>query len=163
MNEEIEWARFWGEGVTEFAFDLSGFLTDPNSEYFPQNSALRTLDSLEEAPCVILLGEMGIGKTSEIKRHHRILQERGLRSIWFNLAEYDANTLEEIFTDPAIGAWESSGNGLLYLLLDSFDEALMSMQTLGDRLCRRLTTWDLSRLRLRVVCRSAIWPSTTEE
>ena len=163
MKEDIAWERFWGEGIFEFAFDPSGFLADPRSEYFSQNSALKTLDSYEESPCLILLGEMGIGKTSEIKRHNRALVERGLRSKRFNLAEYDASTLDELFDDLSIKAWQASTTELLYIFLDSFDEALMSMQTLGDRLCRRLETWDVARLRLRIVCRSGIWPSTTEE
>ena len=46
---------------------------------------------------------------------------------------------------------------ILFLYLDSLDEALLNIKLLGKSLLRWLSKLNLSKLRLRITCRSAVW------
>lgn len=64
-----------------------------------------------------------------------------------------------VFEHPEIGRWQT-GNGTLCLTLDGFDEARARIETLPRLLGEYLGEWDCERLFLRIVCRTADWPTS---
>ena len=75
----LPWRRYWvrWDGSVNSGYDGRGFVDDPEDEYGAlMNPAVRPIDDLLSLPCLVLGGQPGIGKSTEIDR----LQAR--RSEW---------------------------------------------------------------------------------
>ncbi len=60
----VPWTRFWIPRDTAPALGDGGYLVDPESDHGKAaNAHARTLEQLDETPCVALRGEPGIGKS----------------------------------------------------------------------------------------------------
>ncbi|NEO66142.1 MAG: hypothetical protein F6J98_39470, partial [Moorea sp. SIO4G2] len=71
-NQTYNWQRFWCAPSDRFYLDYDGYLSDPEVQsvkgynYNP-NPKLVTFREISGIPCLILLGEPGIGKTQAMK------------------------------------------------------------------------------------------------
>lgn len=133
-------------------------------QWVAENKA-KSLDALDEAPCVVLLGDPGMGKSTEMRN----LRERMSQTsdvLWIDLKAYGSEDrlTKKINEDPLFVSWRR-GSGLLYLLLDSLDEGRHFIRNLDSLLLDQLENCrgQLSRLRLRLACRSAEWPLLLDE
>ena len=81
----------------------------------------------------------------------------------FDLAEYgdERRVIEEVLRCEEVLAWRAGSDDLL-LTLDSLDECTLEVPKLATILSAELRRWPTARLRLRVACRSASFPSTLE-
>ena len=67
LHGNVPWKRFWIPRETAPALGWDGYLVDPEDGYGKvANAHARTLEQLEDTPCVALLGEPGIGKSRVI-------------------------------------------------------------------------------------------------
>ena len=125
------WKRFWFLR-TEIPLPWSeDFLTDPEGLYGPYMTAQPVSQrQLLDAPCLVMLGESGIGKSfwleaawpeieAEITAH-------GERTLRINLGEYGNEVLlvEDLFGPSGLGGWDPTSQRL-HLYLDSLDECQM--------------------------------------
>jgi hypothetical protein len=141
-----------------------GYLVDPESEYGKYlNPDLVPFDKIADRPCLVLLGEPGIGKSRAINDIRRAIDEhiqRGAaRSTWFDLSEYgnEDRLIRELFQSSEIVEWISSKYDM-HLFLDSLDECRLSIKKTSAILSKELSKLPLDRLRLRIRCRTAEWP-----
>ena len=167
MNQNFKWKRFWCSRTGSISLNDGGFLFDPESEYAHYyNRDVVTFEAIQKQPCLILLGEPGVGKTTAIKSEILRLQiekneEKKDIYIYKDLNEYgDENRLiQEIFDSQTIHNW-MDGKHYLHLFLDSIDECLMNIPNLSPILRNRIC--DLkgksSRLTVRFSCRTGNWP-----
>jgi hypothetical protein len=163
------WKRFWCPRGGNFVIGDSGFLFDPESEYGSSlNAAVVPFDQIAPYPCLVLLGEPGIGKTTALEEQRAIAQAEtaspGERVLYKDLKRYqtDAALVRSLFEDPCLRAWQE-GSGILQLFLDSFDECLSQIQPLAAMLADELVRLPVKRLRLRIASRTAVWPKLLEE
>lgn len=173
--------RFWCSTTGNLNFDFSGFLYNPESEYGNSyNPDVVKFDAISDIPCLVLLGEAGIGKTTatkqEYKKVERQLQQSEDDCLWFSLGDYgsDDSLCNAIFRNERFKAW-LNGTYKLHLFLDSLDEGILSIKTLTrilrreiDKLpCNRCDLISrneyLDRLNLRITCRTADWKDTLTE
>lgn len=62
------WKRFWCTRGGTISLADGGYLFDPDSEFGKiYNPDLVSFQSLADQPCVVLLGEPGIGKTTALQ------------------------------------------------------------------------------------------------
>jgi hypothetical protein len=162
------WKRFWSPREQAAEMDLAGYLLDPQPQMAGRaNSHLKMLDALQEFPCLILLGEPGMGKTTTLSQAREAIdnaiQGREGSVLWFDLHSYgDENRLyRNLFESDALLAWKR-GSGELHLFLDSFDECLLRIDTIATLLVDEFKRLPVDRLRLRIACRGAAWPSSFE-
>jgi hypothetical protein len=88
-----QWKRFWCPRTGTFNLADGGYLVDPESEHakwFGSDAA--PFSKIVEAPCLALLGEPGIGKSTAIASARdtiaQALTKTGDRLLWIDLREY---------------------------------------------------------------------------
>ena len=147
-----------------------GYLLDPESAYGRiANPDLVTLDYLADVPCLILLGERGIGKSTAIRAEYEMRlvspQYVGDATRWLDLRSYGSEDrlIERLFENSSIDSWRN-GRHRLHLFLDSFDECQIRIPTLSTLLIDEFSERALpvDRLCLWLACRTALWPSILE-
>ncbi|MDQ3812490.1 MAG: hypothetical protein M3347_00910 [Armatimonadota bacterium] len=169
MILEIE--RYWFPRGTPPPMD-GGFLSDParrspltGLSYHPE---ARTLAQLAEVPCVFLLGESGLGKSTELEREEkRLLQTLSEDEVLrVELGQVSDATVEMyIFSHEKVRSWlrPDGISRTLWLLLDAYDEGLIGVPNLSSLLRRQLKSWPIERLRLRLTARPSSWPDSISE
>lgn len=167
-----DWRRFWVPRPALATLDDSGFLVDPEGDW---GSALSpgavTLASLDVYRILILLGEPGMGKSTELAADTERLRTLGGATdavLRIDLRDYEnvADLRDSVLGGPQVAAWRH-GSGRLTLTFDSLDEGLLATAQLADGLARYLATLALDpslngRLRVRIACRTAVWPDSAE-
>lgn len=161
-------SRFWLPRGELGRLDEHGYLRDPDSQYGSiLNPHARRIDAIEDLPCLVLLGEPGMGKTTTLNLHRAKVAERVDRArdylIDQNLNAYqtDATLRRSIFESASYRGW-LDGEGLLHLFLDSLDECLIRIDTVATILEDEFARSPVERLRLRLTCRTAEWPASLE-
>src|SRR3989338_11499044 len=68
MEKIFPWKRFWCPPEGNLQLDNLGYLSDPEGEYGKySNPGVVGFGKIKNTPCLILLGEPGIGKSQTIK------------------------------------------------------------------------------------------------
>jgi hypothetical protein len=156
-----EWERFWVDAERRVEIDFEKFFRDPREEYewLRPTVTAKTLGELQDEPCLILLGEPGLGKSRAVEDAVAAAPEGTLIDRIDLAANPDASSLRSRLTDGR--AWrEWAGGGQTFLLyLDSLDEATLSFPSIHKFLLEefRAVGSSLGTLHLRLACRSAEW------
>jgi hypothetical protein len=147
--------------------DDDGFLADPEGRLgsFLNPDAL-PFETVSGYRCAVLLGEPGIGKTTELER----VNQQGLSApantevLALDLKDYSSEALlaQDLFCDSKIRHWADGSHELL-LSLDSLDECMLRVEAVANLLSSRLGRYPFGRLWLRIACRTAVWPESLEQ
>ncbi len=173
----IDWNRFWVPNDEAPDVDADGFLEEPFYlnrgnllVHLRNRSALATGD-LDDIPCLVLLGEPGIGKSTELERAVAHAEANGQRLHHVKLGSigseygFDKRLLEH----PNVQGWREHATPLT-LFLDAFDEGILRIENaaaiLRERLFDNLPPPKTDRahfthaLKLRITCRPDEWPES---
>jgi predicted NACHT family NTPase len=170
MSERIyPWRRFWCPRASQINLGDRGYLCDPESEYgHLLNPELVGLDAIAAVPCLILLGEPGIGKSQEMKNLFKHTVESIKPShppLEINLRSCNSLAID-LIQNPDFIDW-NNGEHRLYLFLDSLDEGMLTVANLAtqiaDEFSKAMYRNKLDRLYLRIACRTAVFPRILEE
>ncbi|MEZ4730239.1 MAG: hypothetical protein R3E79_24175 [Caldilineaceae bacterium] len=171
MNKTTQtypWQRYLCPANESYARTADGFLIPPDESTLRRpNQHLRTVASLAHEPCLVILGEPGIGKSrvlQEFADTHRsqlgpndiVIEEKfaGFATV--------GDLRSELFQSPDFESWRR-GVGTLYLFLDALDEAHVPIAPLMQTLLRNLRDKPCERLFLRLSCRTTTWPHDYEQ
>ncbi|AOW98729.1 hypothetical protein BJP34_04045 [Moorena producens PAL-8-15-08-1] len=175
-NQIYNWQRFWCSPSDRFYLDYDGYLSDPEVQsvkgynYNP-NPKLVTFREISEIPCLILLGEPGIGKTQAMEEEEdKVTAE--LNNTDDEILSLDLRSVltkdeltQKLFKSDKFTRWQS-GSHRLHIFLDSFDECLLEINKLAVILVDAIKNYKehvkLKRLTLRIACRTAVLPSVLE-
>ena len=166
INQIFPWKRFWCTRTGKMSLNDNGFLLDPESEYARYyHKGVVSFEEIQETPCLILLGEPGIGKTttmkSEIDIHRSQVGNNSDELFYRDLNQYgDENRLiREIFESSTVQSW-LKGQHNLHLFLDSMDGCFLEIPKLAIILRNQFHKFKdhANRLSLRISCRTADWP-----
>jgi predicted NACHT family NTPase len=162
-ERQYNWKRFWCPREGNIALTDAGYLEDPDTPWgHIQNPDVRSFGSISDSPCLVLLGEPGMGKTYAMKTEARVQQD-GARVLLLDLGGFSSEErlVRRLFQNETFKAW-TRGEHHLHLFLDSLDEGLLGINTLSDLLSDELAEYPIDRLYLRLACRTAAWPNTLE-
>lgn len=167
-RDHFDWKRFWYRQGTSFQLTDGGYLADPDGRWGGYlNAAAVAFDQLKQIPCLVLLGEPGIGKTRALAEARRQNEHEAADSgdavQWFDLHAYQSDTRLEstILGDETVRNW-LAGSHQLHLYLDGLDEALLRIETVTDLLSQVLEGLPRERMLLRIACRGDDWPKGFE-
>jgi predicted NACHT family NTPase len=169
MSHQIyNWKRFWCLRTGNVNLSDGGYLFDPDSAYGKSyNADVVSFESIAEIPCLILLGEPGIGKTHAMKAEQDDIrykiEKKGDQIIFVDLRSLGSEDrlVRSLFESAAFVSW-AKGRNRLHLFLDSLDECLLRIDTVAALLVDELKKHPAERLYLRVACRTADWPAGLE-
>ena len=144
-----------------------GFLLDPESEtarYFTTDA--KPFSSISCVPCLVLLGDPGLGKSHELRAEYNRVREAGGRddvALRFELRDFTSeDRLEKrLFGCSEMLDWFQS-NKRLHLFLDGFDEGLLRVDTISRILVSGFSSLPRTRLDLRIASRPLEWQVTFE-
>jgi hypothetical protein len=167
MHDSIPWKRFWCRRGDMFYLSDEGFLFDPDEHLGKlRNPNVNTFDQLQTAHCLILLGEPGIGKTRSLNAEVDAYLQRTSAAVTLRIDLRSVGSEErlhrKLFDDPNFQNWVN-GTHELHLFLDSLDECLLQIETIAALLADELPNYPLERMKLRIACRTATWPSLLEK
>ncbi len=162
----IPWIRYWRRDETVVPLPASGFLSQEMLAQAASTGAVSTLRELTDVPCLILLGEPGLGKTRLIQQEERDLAAMLVpadESRYLDLGAYSNEA--RLWDALAQGTRTDPAPHVLHLFLDSFDECQSRIPNLGRLVVQFLRDHRtyLPRLRLRIASRTLDWPRTLEE
>lgn len=165
------WKRFWCPNTGNIKLDYGGFLEDPELEHgHITNPDVVPFSAISHIPCLVLLGEPGIGKTTAAEQAYKQVQEQVQEleddCLWFNLGDFDSNQdlSNRIFQNETFIKW-INGTHKLHLFLDSLDEGLLSFKIVVRILKNKIEHLPTERLYFRITCRTSVWleSSTLEQ
>ena len=121
------------------------------------------LAELTDRPFVALLGEPGSGKSTELREDHaRALNAAGTEvQLFVDLAELSTrqDVLQAVFGAKEWDAWRTQPAAVLRLDLDSLDECHVDLPTVVQVLLGGFRKVEAPhRLRVRIACRTGVWP-----
>jgi Effector-associated domain 1 len=159
-----QWKRFWCPRNGRIHMVGAGYLADPDSEV----GRLLNRDTVEfvaiaSLPCLALLGEPGLGKSHALNAERAAIEAgivSGDRILWLDLRSYGSEDrlVRDLFECGDFLSW-ADGDFCLHLFLDSLDECLLRLDHVASLLVEQFGKFALQRLRLRIACRTAEWPS----
>lgn len=161
------WQRYLCPANESYLRTDDGFLVVPDAlSLWRTNQHLQKIQALEAEPCLVILGEPGIGKSSVMRESANGLRERlgqADQVVWESFSSFAtaSDLRSELFDRPKFVTWQA-GKGALYLFLDGLDEAHERIDLLMQALLRNLRDQPCARLFLRLACRTTIWPSDLE-
>ena len=165
---QYSWTRYWHARGLAPELSEGGYLRDPSGRWGRALSpGMVTLDELEDEPCLVLLGEPGSGKTTELERAYStaIARSRHDESAVMLVQLRDVepgHALQDKMTDlPVFRSW-LDGTHRLTLFIDSLDEGVLGLTTLAVRLAETIKGLPVGRLFLRLASRTADWPSVLD-
>jgi hypothetical protein len=170
---KYNWKRFFCP--REGYLDLSdgGYLFDPDTDSTWakfHNHDLKTFNYIVDTPCLVILGERGMGKSRLLEAQKDNIEAqvkaRGGQLLWLDLRSLgDENRLDrKLFNSEKFSNW-TTGAHELHIWLDSFDECQLQIRNLVKFLIDELKphTDKIKRLFLRIACRTAEWPNSLEQ
>jgi hypothetical protein len=161
----VSWTRFWVPREASLRIELGGYLADPEGKLGKVwNPTAERLESLAVRPCLALLGEPGIGKTSTVRAYVEAArtQLRADETLLFRNLAFGHDLERDVAGTPEFRRW-LDGEATLELVLDSLDEYLNGGADQAAKwLLRYLERGPTARLRLRLTCRTAVWPRSLD-
>ncbi|OCQ89848.1 hypothetical protein BCD64_18035 [Nostoc sp. MBR 210] len=170
-SQDYGWKRFWCPRSSQIKLSYDGYLCDPEVEWGNiYNPDLLTFEAISGLPCLALLGEPGIGKSHalELEKNKIVskIEQQGGQVLTLELRSFgdEKRLVDKLFNSLQFNKW-LQGSHQLHIFLDSFDECLLRIDTLATLLvdefkdCRD----KINRLKLRIACRTAVWPAVLEE
>ncbi|OGV08813.1 MAG: hypothetical protein C4517_08895 [Stygiobacter sp.] len=164
-----KWKRFWCPRDGQISFDINGFLYDPESEYrvYAKQDA-QPFEEFQMYPCIVLLGEPGMGKSTEIMNIYettkRFVDNPDKQIINLDLNVYNDLTdlSSDLFESEKLNACREE-NIPFYIFLDSLDECRFRIDTISQILSEKIRLKYYDNLFLRVACRTAECPNNFEK
>ena len=156
---EYPWKRFWSLRTGRLIMEPSGFLLDPDG---PHGNALnpdvKSFSDINAMPCLVLLGEPGIGKSTAVRRAIRDTTPNHLHFVDLKDHGSEDRFVRTIFEGPWWQAWRQ-GDTHLTVFFDSLDEGLMRLlhfaRVISAGLRDNTDTSQLKRISVRIACRTS--------
>ncbi len=161
----FNWKRFW-KPRDSIQSQVTNIEPPTVVDSLYKNEDLVPFEDMLSYQCMVLLGDPGLGKSTEILRICSFLESQAIDNFdtfRLDLRDYqsDSRLFEEFQRNSDIQKWVN-GTHFLQLFLDSLDEGLLTINTLATAIPKELSNLPFERLYLQIACRTADWPQILE-
>jgi hypothetical protein len=157
-TNKYAWKRYWCSLESHFPVSGNEFFYQTGAFFGSRDNSYQTLDSMRNIPCLVLLGEPGMGKTYALNDEIAELKATVTETIYINLAYVRSrNELRaELLSDGVIKRCKEKGT-IVHIFLDSLDESALNPSEIFSQLNNLLKDVDRERLFLRIASRISLW------
>lgn len=154
-----DWQRLWIPIGYNYWNDQNGF---PNYS-FDNSTGAKTLKELENEKCLVLIGDPGTGKSTEISK----IEHTGDFTLKYFFKNY-ATVPELIDTIKSDIRSNLNFDERIYLYFDGLDEGLLNIKNLHNSLITFLSSLKendanfFNKTYVRIACRSVIWSEISQ-
>jgi hypothetical protein len=164
----VPYRRFWYGLGHEIPLDENGLLRNPESKWFHVYfvGEIFTIEKLTTLECILLLGEPGIGKSTELRNLKEHEAVKKYYSTTFNLRDFESKSdfKESVLDDDVISKWMQNSDKPISIYLDSLDEALLEAKKISVgifNVIRELQKYG--QVFTRIACRTSELPTEFQE
>ncbi len=171
LDRVYNWQRFWCPRSGHINLADGGYLYDPEAKWGDAyNPDLVTFSAISQIPCLILLGEPGIGKSQAIETERKKVADE-LKDTTDEILSLDLRSIPDtykldskLFKSKKFTNW-LDGEHRLHIFLDSLDECFLQIKQIATILVDELSDYheEIHRLTFRLACRTAVFPSVLEQ
>ena len=117
--------------------------------------------------CIVLLGEPGIGKSTEFEFQCKALKDAGEYAFLIKLKDlYLGCTLDDLIGPDEVENWKNwkkdrAAKGFIFL--DSLDEARLDFESALKQIVTQVSALPIGRLQVRLSCRVRDWKSISDK
>src|SRR3990170_3101588 len=111
-SHHYNWKRFWCSRTGSINLSDGGYLYDPDSNWGSiYNPDVVPFESISKIPCLVLLGEPGIGKTQTIQAERKAIdtniQDGGGQAMWLDLRSYGSEDrlVKNLYENTTFISW----------------------------------------------------------
>jgi hypothetical protein len=164
-EKNFNWQRLWIPIGYKYWNDQNGF---PNFNSYDiqtgeTKTGAKTLEELENEKCLVLIGDPGTGKSTEIKK----IEHKGALTFKYHFKKYA--TIPELFDAIKLDRELSLNfDRKTYLYFDGLDEGLLNIKNLHNSLITFLASLKendasfFNKIYIRITCRSVIWSEISQ-
>jgi hypothetical protein len=164
FHKHYPWTRYWAPRDQMSLYSGSAFVPEPET-LLGSGLPMYELSGLRDVPLLVLLGPPGQGKSTTIGDEVAALGAKGILTRRVDLLGVDSGVLlrDELAGAPEVQAWRDGAE--LHVFVDGLDRAQVELSTVQRVLTLALqgSGTEMSRLRLRIACRSADWEEGVAE
>ncbi len=127
-----------------------------------KNELEESFHDINKYRCLILLGEPGSGKSTELEN----MYNKSSSSIYVDLRGVNSSAdLKDKILVVNNDKGDLDSLSEFYIYLDAFDEAVLNYKDIGDSLLKLLKDFgvNLKKIYLRITCRTGIWLDYLED
>jgi glycosyltransferase involved in cell wall biosynthesis len=166
MNASFDWKRLWFRTDARASL-LDGYLPEGQQPFSVPGPLGVKLGELRDTPCLILLGTPGMGKTTEIQKEAEEARQRAEAVTFLSLSELSApDDLATALNRSSESAKSAIETSYWNIFLDGLDEVLSDSSQIEKAISQQLRLLAqnglLGKVRFRISCRTAEWPSALE-
>ncbi|GAA3411240.1 NACHT domain-containing protein [Paenibacillus hodogayensis] len=151
------WLRYWYPRDKEHIrswWEREEWLAFPSRE----SDCFVQLGELSHVPCLILLGDSGLGKSVVIENGLVHEKEGSLNHVIdLRFVSSPGILSAKLEQHPTVARWQRSSD-ILYLYIDALDEGMLLIDSMCDLLKESFRQMDRSRLIIRITCRPGLFP-----
>jgi len=161
----IPYQRYWLNKGEDLPLDENGLLRDPTIEWYHvyyQDKDFYTLSDLVETECLLLLGEPGIGKSTELEKLESKEQEVKHKSVAFTLRRFESKIdfKDSVLEDDVVSEWINGSIEPLSFYLDGLDEALLEAKKISYGVLDVVKELQkYGKVFVRITCRTSDLPN----
>jgi predicted NACHT family NTPase len=135
MSAQVyNWQRFWCPRSGHINLADGGYLYDPEAEWGnAYNPDLVSFSAISQIPCLVLLGEPGIGKSQAIEAEQEKVADE-LKNTTDEILSLNLRSIRDtykldskLFKSKKFTDWVN-GEHRLHIFLDSLDECLLQIK-----------------------------------
>lgn len=135
-HKVIPYQRYWHNSGEVLPLDENGFLRDPTIDWYQvyyQDEEVFKLSELMQFECLLLLGEPGIGKSTELEKLEAKEEERNHKKVAFTLRRFESKIdfKQSVLEDVVVSDWIKGNSEPLSIYLDGLDEALLEAKKIS--------------------------------
>jgi hypothetical protein len=161
---DTKFERYWHPMGKNICIRSDGLLVDKTlyGNYDPNKNA-KPLSKLRQVNCLVLIGEIGTGKSWSVDKEISELDEEGICAQKLDLGALESGEIEQEISKILDSSILKISSQNTYLFIDSFNKCKLTPVDIVKSIKKHLKDNDLAKLFIRFIFRPSLWNESTKK